>query len=197
MQKFAASPIGAVPCAAELQINNLPEWSSCAAWVDDKDGGHHLEPAYKPDMADLIDGPEESAVTNDEAISAMAKVMNGVLHFCFENGNGEPVNLPRAFRRFCMVTWALRPELFDHMSLSALAPHLHVTKASLSAIVRRFCDEHGVRNVLMKTESARESYSKAQTASHARRKKRRPGACEAPGLNDDLKNETLNPESLE
>ena len=26
MQRFTASPIGAVPCAAELQLNNLPEW---------------------------------------------------------------------------------------------------------------------------------------------------------------------------
>ncbi len=181
MQNLAASPVGAVPCAAELQTS---KWQSCAAWVDNKNESYHLEPTYSPDMADLIDGPEESAVANDEAISAMAKVMNRVLHFCFENcKNGNP-DLSRAFRRFACIVWVLRPELFDHMSLAALAPHLHVTRASLSHIVRKFCDENQIRNVLMKRETVRESYSKAQIASHARRK-RRPGVpCKAPGLND-------------
>jgi hypothetical protein len=192
MQKPTASPIGAVPCAAELQINNLNylhHTQSGYAWVEEGRGKGHREPIYTPDFAEAIDGPEPGAplVSDEEAMSAMAKVMNRVLHFCFENGNGEPVNLPRAFRRFCMVAWALRPELFDNMSLAALAPHLHVTRASLSQIVRRFFDENQIRNVLMKNETARESYSNAQKASHARRKKEKLATpCEAPGSDDQI-----------
>lgn len=165
----------------------MSPYSSSYGWAGDRPGDRHVEPLYEPDFAEGLDGPEESQISNEEALTAMAKVMNRVLHFCFEHSNGENVNLPRAFRRFCMIGWALRPELFDHMSLAALAPHLHVTRASLSQIVRRFCDENQIRNVLMKSESARESYSKAQTASHARRKKKKPGApSETPGLNEPI-----------
>lgn len=151
-----------------------------------------------PDIASEIDGVEESTITEEQALTVMGKVMNQVLHFCFQKANGQPVNLPRAFRRFCMVTWALRPELFDNMSLSALSPHLHVSRASLSQIVRRFCDENGIRNILMKTESARESYSNAQKASHARRKKTKPSIpSETPGLDNEAKEENPHSEASE
>lgn len=149
MQEPTASPVGAVLCTAELQINSLPEWPHCAAWVDDKDGSHHLEPTYSPDMADLIDGPEENNIPDEEAIAVMGKIMNQVLEFCFQTGHGKPPNFPLAFRRFCCVVWVLRPKLFSNQALAALAPHLHVTRASLSKIVRTFCKLTGVRNVLI------------------------------------------------
>ena len=152
------------------------------------DGGNR-EPITTPDMSEIIDGPDpdDSLITNEDALSVMAKSMNGVLSFCFENSkNGDP-NLSLAFRRFCCVVWVLRPEYFGHTSLAALAPHLHVTRACLSSITRKFCDRYGVRNVLMKNESTRETYSKARKASHARRLKEKPGTpCEAPGSDDQI-----------
>ena len=165
-------------------MNHLHHSQSGYGWIDEG-GERHREPIYTPDIAEAIDGPEESAISNEEAITVMAQIMNEVLRFCFENSkNGNP-DLSRAFRRFACVAWVLRPELFSNASLAALAPHLHVTRAALSAIVRRFCDEHGVRNVLMKNESTREKYSEAQKASHARRQKEKPGTpCEMPGSDE-------------
>ena len=159
-------------------MNYLHHSQSGYAWNDD----HQREPIYTPDIAEAIDGPEEGAVSNEEALTVMGKIMNEVLCFCFDNCKSGSPDLSRAFRRFACVVWVLRPELFNNASLAALAPHLHVTRAALSAIVRRFCDEHGVRNVLMKNESTRLTYSEARKASHARHLKEKPGTpCEAPG----------------
>jgi hypothetical protein len=158
-------------------------------WSENGGGESHREPIYAPDIAEIIDGPDpdDSLISDEDAMTAMAKIMNEVLRFCFENSkNGDP-DLSRAFRRFACITWAIRPELFSHASLAALSPHLHVTRAALSAIVRRFCDQYGVRNVLMKNETTRETYSKARKASHARRLKEKPGTpCEAPGSDDQI-----------
>jgi len=171
-------------------MNHYHNTQSDVAWVDDKDNTHHLEPTYTPDMADLIDGLDETFISEEDAITAMAKIFNEVLHYCFPGASTKSPDLSQGFRRFVCVVWAIRPEMFDHASLAALAPHLHVTRAALSAIVRKFCDEYGIRNVLMKNESARSKYSKAQLHDHWRRRsKKKPGTPgEMPGAIDELAN---------
>ena len=168
-------------------MNYLHHSQSGYGWNDDR----QREPIYHPDIADAIDGPEESKISEEEAIAVMAKIMNEVLNFCFERTQSGNVNLPQGFRRFCSIVWTLRPDLFNYQALAALAPHLHVTRAALSAIVRKFCRLTGVRNILMKTETACLSYSKARKASHARQQKEKakekPGTpCEAPGSDDQI-----------
>jgi len=170
-------------------MNHLHYTQSTYGWVEDTLGEMHREPVYTPNMSDIIDGPDpdDSPVSDEEALTIMAKCLNGVLSFCFENSADGNPNLPLAFRRFCCVAWALRPEYFNHASLAAMAPSLSVTRASLSSIVRKFCDRHGVRNVLMKNETTRETYSKARKESHARRLKEKPGTpCEAPGSSEAI-----------
>ena len=164
-------------------MNYLPHSQSGYGWNDD----HQREPIYTPDMAEAIDGADEREITEEEALAVMGKIMNELLNFCFERTKSGNVNLPKGFRRFCCIVWALRPELFNHQSLAALAPHLHVTRATLSAIVRKFCRMTGVRNILMKTETACLSYSKARNASHARRLKEKPGTpCEMPSGDEPI-----------
>lgn len=168
-------------------MNHLHNTQSTYGWVEDTLGEMHREPIYTPNMADAIDGPEESKISEEEAITVMAKIMNEVLNFCFERTQSGNVNFPQGFRRFCSIVWTLRPDLFNYQALAALAPHLHVTRAALSAIVRKFCRLTGVRNILMKTETACLSYSKARKASHARKQKEKSDIpCEAPGSDDQI-----------
>jgi hypothetical protein len=51
-----------------------------------------------------------------------------------------------------------------------LAPQLGVTRAALSAMIRKFGDQYGIRNALQKNESARTIYSEAQKRDHWRRR---------------------------
>jgi hypothetical protein len=169
-------------------MKSLHNCQSNHAWVDDAEHGHHLEPTYEPNIADEIDGPEEGAISEEDALTAMAKILNAVLYYCFPGSSTKTPDLSQGFRRFVCVVWALRPEMFDHASLATLAPHLHVTRSALSAIVRKFCDQHGVRNVLMKNETARATYRKAQIEDHWRRRpQKKPGTpVEMPGPREEL-----------
>ena len=152
-------------------------------WADTR-GERAVEPTYTPDMAAFIDGDEE---TRDD-LSLCGEVMRGVFAHVFAQrpGSAEPVKLDLAFRRFVCLVWLLRPELLGNVSLMQLAPHLSVTRASLSKTVRDFGDKFGMRNALMKREGAREIYAEAQKRDHWRnRPKNRPTApCEAAGCHD-------------
>ena len=136
-------------------------------WVGDH-GERTPEPSYVPDMAALLDGEGEAGTHND--LAACAEVMRGVfaLVFAQREGTNAPVKLDLAFRRFVCLTWLLRPELLGNISLAQLAPHLHVTRAALSKMIRNYGDAFGIRNTLQKRESAREIYREAQKRDHWR-----------------------------
>jgi hypothetical protein len=152
-------------------------------WVGDH-GERTAEPTYTPDLAAIIDGEEE---TRDD-LALCGEVMRGVFAHVFAQrpGSAEPVKLDLAFRRFVCLAWLLRPELLGNVSLMQLAPHLSVTRASLSKTVRDFGDKFGMRNALMKREGAREIYAEAQKRDHWRnRAKKKPAApCEAAGCHE-------------
>ena len=153
-------------------------------WVGDR-GERAPEPTYEPDFAAEIDGDHEE----ESDLAACGEVMRGVfgLVFAQREGSGTPVKLDLAFRRFVCLVWLLRPELLGNVSLMELAPHLHVTRAALSKMVRNFGDAYGIRNTLMKRESARQIYAEAQRRDHWRnRVKKKPVApCETTGPHDE------------
>lgn len=145
-------------------------------WVGDH-GERTPEPSFEPDMAALIDGEADADTSND--LAACAEVMRGVfaLVFAQREGTNAPVKLDLAFRRFICLAWLMRPELLGNISLAQLAPHLHVTRAALSKMIRNYGDAFGIRNTLQKRESAREIYREAQKRDHWRhRDKEKPAA---------------------
>lgn len=151
-------------------------------WTGDR-SGRTAEPVYEPDFAGLADGEREPELTG---FAAAAEIMRAVLVYCFDVPRDKKHGGPRldmAHRRFIGVTWLLRPELLDHVSLMQLAPRLGVTRAALSKMIRNFGDAFGIRNVLQKNEGARRIYSQAQKRDHWRnRAKKRPAAsCETAG----------------
>lgn len=160
-------------------------------WVGDH-GERAPEPTYEPDFAAEIDGDHETE--ND--LAACGEVMRGVfaLVFAQRENISAPVKLDLAFRRFVCLTWLLRPELLGNVSLAELAPQLHVTRAALSKTVRNFGDSLGIRNALMKRESARHIYAEAQKRDHWRnRAKKKPAApCETAGCHADKQTEIPN-----
>ncbi|MGB8168866.1 MAG: hypothetical protein WCF18_15315 [Chthoniobacteraceae bacterium] len=163
-------------------------------WVGDH-GERTPEPSFEPDMAALIDGEADADTSND--LAACAEVMRGVfaLVFAQREGTNAPVKLDLAFRRFICLTWLMRPELLGHVSLAELAPQLCVTRAALSKMVRNYGDSLGIRNALMKRESARAIYAEAQRKDHWRnRAKRKPPASEETGGCHDEHSETPTPE---
>ena len=140
-------------------------------------GDRQAEPTYTPDMAAIIDGEDQG--THDD-LALCGEILRGVFAHVFAQRDGStgPVKLDLAFRRFVCIVWLLRPELLGHVSLMQLAPHLGVTRASLSKTVRDFGDTFGLRNALMKRESAREIYSAAQKRDHWRnRAKKEPATA--------------------
>ena len=163
-------------------------------WVGDH-GKRTPEPSYEPDMAALLDGDDQAATNGD--LAASGDVMRGVfaLVFAQREGTGAPVKLDLAFRRFVCLTWLLRPELLGNVSLAELAPQLLVTRAALSKMVRNFGDSLGIRNALMKRESARAIYAEAQKRDHWRKRaKKKPPASEETGGSHDQHSETPTPE---
>ena len=153
------------------------EWGGEAGWAGS--GDHQIEEIHTPDMAAIIDGEEEDADASE--ITLAGEIMRGILSYVFadrKDSNGQP-RLDVAFRRFVCVTWLLRPELLGNITLTELAPELGVTKAALSAMIRRFGDTYGIRNAFQKLEGAREAYSQAQKRDHWRhRKSKEPVAPE-------------------
>jgi hypothetical protein len=150
------------------------------------------EPTYTPDLAREIDGESDEQVTG---LSVAADGLREILTLVFakRKGSDAPVKLDLVFRRFICLVWVVRPELLDCASLSELSTHLHVTRAALSKMVRNYSDAFGIRNPLMKTESARDSYSAAQKRDHWRRrpKEKPPVPGETGGT---MMKETLHPE---
>jgi hypothetical protein len=163
-------------------------------WVGDR-GERAPEPTYTPDMAALIDGEDEE--THDD-LELCGEVMRGVFAHVFaqRGSSNEPVKLDLVFRRFVCLAWLIRPELLGNISLMQLAPHLSVTRASLSKMVREFGDTFGMRNALMKREGAREIYAEAQKRDHWRhRAKKKPVAlCGTTGPNAEHSNGTVHSE---
>jgi hypothetical protein len=146
-------------------------------WVGGQDNRERV-PSHTPDMAALIDGEDEADARDD--LAACGEVMRGVFAFVFAQRDDAktPVKLDLAFRRFVCLVWLLRPELLGNISLSQLAPHMSVTRAALSKMVRSFGDALGIRNALMKRESARAIYSQTQLRDHWRhREKKAPVAA--------------------
>lgn len=139
-----------------------------SGWVGER-GDRVLEPVFEPDMAELLDGPDQQ--THDD-LAACAEVMREIFRYCFavRNGSEKLPELNIAFRRFCCVVWLLRPELMGGISLMQLAPMLGVTRAALSKAIRNYGDAHGIRNALQKRESARAVYRDAQKRDHWRRR---------------------------
>ena len=142
-------------------------------WVGDH-GERAPEPTYTPDLAAMIDGDADD--TRDD-LAVCGAILHGVFDHVFAQREGvsAPVKLDLAFRRFVCIVWLLRPELLGNISLAQLAPHLGVTRAALSKMVRNFGDAWGLRNALMKRESARLIYADAQKRDHWRnRGKKKP-----------------------
>lgn len=110
-------------------------------------------------------------------LAVAAAVLNDILAYVTGTAGDRTVelNLASAFRRFVSVVWVLRPEFVHEASLSHLAPQLACTKAALSKAARRFADRHGLRNRMMKSEEARQSFSRAQKADHWRRRRKPEG----------------------
>lgn len=153
-------------------------------WVGDH-GERAPEPIYVPDLAAEIDGDVET----ESDLAACGEVMRGVFAMVFaqRSGTTAPVKLDLAFRRFVCLAWLLRPELLGNISLMELAPHLSVTRAALSKMIRNFGDAYGIRNTLQKREGARQIYAEAQRRDHWRnRAKKKPAApCETTGSHDE------------
>jgi hypothetical protein len=136
----------------------------------------NIDPSYTPDMAELIDGPENEQETD---FYVAGEIMREILSHAFAHRGDKPQpNLHVAFRRFVAITWLLQPSLLGNISLMELAPELGCTRALLSKIIRDFGDRWGgLRNRLQKTESARRIYSEAQKRDHWRyRDKKKPDA---------------------
>jgi hypothetical protein len=149
-------------------------------WAGERE--RRVEPIYTPDFAAHADGEHEPAPTG---FAAAAEIMHDVLIYCFDVACDKTYGGPRldlAFRKFIGVTWLLRPELLNHISLMQLARRLGVTRAALSKMIRNFGDAYGIRNVLQKNEGARRIYSEAQLKDHWRnRAKKKPPASEETG----------------
>lgn len=145
-------------------------------WVGEGND-QHPDPVYTPDMAALIDGEEAPEETD---FSVAAEIMRGVFTHVFDANttSGAAPRLDVAFRRFVCVVWLLRPELLGNTSLAKLAPQLSVTRVALSAMIRKFGDHYGIRNVFQKREGAREIYAQAQRKQWRHRKKQEPVASE-------------------
>ncbi len=155
-------------------------------WAGDTHGDRTIEPIYEPDFAAHADGEHEPEPTG---FGAAAEIMRAVFVYCFDvprDTDGGP-RLDLAHRKFIEVVWLLRPELLNHISLMQLAAKLGVCRATLSKAIRKFGDDYGIRNVLQKSESARQAYSQAQLRDHWRnRKKQTPAAsCETTGGHAD------------
>jgi hypothetical protein len=133
------------------------------------------EPTYVPDIAREIDGEtdEPQATSFSMAAEGLREIL--ALVFAKRKGSDAPVKLDLVFRRFICLVWVVRPELLDCASLSELSTHLHVTRAALSKMVINYRDAFGIRNPLMKTESAREIYSQAQKRDHWRYRNKKSG----------------------
>jgi len=137
------------------------------------DRPHRVE-VYEPDMAAIIDGPEEEEVDDMAADLAVAgAVLNEILAYVL--GDRSEIHFPSCFRRFVSVIWVLRPEMLHEASLSQLAPQLSVTRQALSKAARKFSDRHGLRNRLMRSEETRRRCSEAQRADHWRRRRKPEG----------------------
>lgn len=160
-------------------------------WSGNTHGDRTIEPVYEPDFAAHVDGepvagPVEPA---PEDFAAAGEVMRQVLVYCFDvprdRTHGGPC-LEAAFRRFIGVTWLLRPELLNYVSLMQLSPRLGVTRVALSKMIRNFGDRWGIRNPLQKNEGSRGIYSAAQKRDHWRNRKRKPAApCGTAGCHAD------------
>lgn len=166
-------------------------------WAGDTRGERTIEPTYEPDFAALLDGEPEVDQTD---FAAAGEIMRAVFDYVFDvpkDESGAP-RLDLAFRKFVCVGWLLRPQQLGNISLSQLAPHLGVCRATLSKAIRKFGDTYGLRNVLQKNESAREIYSQAQLKDHWRnRANKKPAAtCETAGCHAQHSNNgTVHPEA--
>lgn len=175
-------------------------WDGEAGWSGESD--RHPEPAFTPDMAALIDGEEPD--DGRAAFELAGEVMRGVFAFVFavhKDDTGQP-RLDIAFRRFVCVAWLLRPELLGNISLAALGVEMGVTRATLSQMIRKFGDAHGIRNRLQRREGARDAYAEAQKRDHWRRRAKKAPESGEPVAPDEttgpdehsLNEETRHPE---
>lgn len=145
-------------------------------WINSRhDDPNTREPIEDFDFEAFLD--EECFGENPEdEIAVCAQILNEILHWCFQHGGlRDGLDLQPAFRNFCCIVWLLRPDLLSGVSLAQLAPMLGATRQALSKTVRRYGDAHGLRNRLMKRESSRQAYRKAQNKRH-RPYKRKAGA---------------------
>ena len=160
-------------------------------WSGNTRGDRTIEPVYEPDYAAHVDGEQATGPMEPTPadFAAAGEIMRQVLVYCFDVPRDKKHGGPRldmAHRRFVGVTWLLRPELLNYVSLMQLAPRLGVTRAALSKMIRNFGDAFGIRNVLQKNEGAREIYSEVQKRDHWRNRKKKPAApCETAGCHDE------------
>lgn len=137
------------------------------------------EASYTPDFASEIDGDAEHEETD---FTLAAAIMRAVFEHAFSyRGDGTKPNLQRAFRRFVAIAWTIDPSWLAGCSLAELSAELSCTRALLSKISRDFSDRYGgLRNRMMRLESAREAYRAAQLKDHWRRREKKKSAvpCE-------------------